>query len=175
MMKIRWSYLPALAAGCILFCGTAAAQMKIGVVSLQKALQDTQEIKQAQADLEARYKPRQTDLAQLDKEVAKLQQEGEQNQGKYTEAAMAELATKLQRKQRDLQRMTQMLQDDVNRERSDILSRSGQRMQEIIKKFADEKGFDLVVDPSSLLFAKPGLDLSAEVTALYDKAYPVKK
>ncbi len=174
-MKIRWSHLAALAAGCLFVTTTAFAQTKIGVVSLQKALQDTAEIKQAQADLEARYKPRQAELAQLDKEVAKLQQDAEQNQGKYTDAAMAELSTRLQRKQRDLQRMTQLLQDDVNRERTDILNRSGQRMQEIIKKFAEEKGFDIVVDPGGLLYAKPGLDLSAEVTAIYDRAYPVKK
>lgn len=172
-MKIRLSHLSSLAAGCLLFTSAAVAQTKIGVISLQKALQDTAEIKKAQADLETRFKPKQQELANLDKEIGKLQQEAETNQGKYNEAAMQDLVGRLQRKQRDLQRMTQMLQDEVNRERTDILNRSGQRMQEIIKKYAEEKGFDLVVDPASLLFSKPGLDLSAEITVLYDKTYPV--
>jgi outer membrane protein len=151
------------------------AQVKVGVVNLQNALQNTAEIKQAEADLKARFGPRQEQLAQLEKEVAKLQQDYETNQTKYTEAALAELANRIQLKQRQLQRNTQALQDEVNRERQDILQRVGQRLQAIVQKVAEAKGLDMVFDVSTTLFAKPALDISSEVTAAYDAAHPVKK
>lgn len=170
-----WARLAVLGTGILLLAGTAAAQVKVGVVNLQKALQDTAEIKQAEADLKARFGPRQEELAQLEKEIAKLQQEAQVNQDKYTEAAMSELVSRLQIKQRQYQRNSEGLQDAVNRERQDILQRVGQRFQEVLRQVADEKGLDLIIDAANLLFSKDALDISADVTAAYDKKFPVKK
>lgn len=151
------------------------AQSKLGIVSLQKALQDTAEIKAAEADLKARFGPRQEELANLEKEVAKLQQDLEQNQSKYNEATLQEMSSRLQLRQRQYQRNAQSLQDDVNAVRQDILNRVGQRLQEVIKKVAEEKGLDLVVDAGNTYFFKPVLDITGDVTKAYDLAYPAKK
>ena len=175
MTAIRCTRLACLAALALGAALTGSAQTKTGSVNLQKALQDTAEIKQAEADLKAKFGPRQDELAQLEKETAKMQQDYEANQGKYTEAALAELAGKIQLRQRQLQRNGEALQEAVNRERQDILQRVGQRLQEVIKKVAEEKGLDLVVDSANMLFVKPALDISTDVTAAYDKAYPAKK
>jgi len=80
-----------------------------------------------------------------------------------------------QRKQRDLQRMTDDLQGDVNAERNDILGKSQQKMAEVIKKLAEEKGYDLVVDASNTWFFKPAMDITAEALAAFNKAYPASK
>ena len=47
-------------------------------------------------------------------------------------------------------------------------------MTEVVKKLAEEKGYDLVVDTSTALYFKPALDITAEAIAAYDKAYPVR-
>ena len=49
-------------------------------------------------------------------------------------------------------------------------------MAAIVKKMAEDKGLDLVVDVSNpiAIYYKPAMDLTAEATAAYDKAYPVK-
>lgn len=170
----RWVRLALAAAAALVFAGALSAQTKVGIVNLQKALQDTAEIKQAEADLKGRFGPRQEELAALEKEIAKLQQDAEANQTKYTEAALAEIYSQVQQRQRQFQRYSQQLQDEVNRERQDILGRVGQRLQQIVGKVAEEKGLDMVVDASSTLYFKPAFDISAEVTAAYDKAYPAK-
>ncbi len=156
---------------------TAAAQapLKVGVVSLQKALEGTAELKQAEVDLRAKFGPRQDQLAQMEKDLAKMQQDYDGNQGKYNQAALAELSQRIQRRQLQLQRNTQALQEEVNRDRQDVLQRVGKNLQDIIKKVAEEKGLDMVVDSSAALFSKPAMDISPDVTAAYDKAFPVKK
>lgn len=175
-MKLNvWIRRAMAAAVFVLIALPASAQFKVGVVNLQKALQDTAEIKQAEADLKARFGPRQEEIAAMEKELAKLNQEAEANQSKYNEQTMAELLARIQTRQRQYQRNSQLLQDEVNRERQDILSRVGQRFSEVVKKVAEEKGLDMVVDQNNLLYAKPAMDISAEVTAAYDKAYPPKK
>jgi Skp family chaperone for outer membrane proteins len=45
----------------------------------------------------------------------------------------------------------------------------------VLKQVAEEKGLDIIIDAANLLYAKNALDISAEVTAAYDKKFPVKK
>lgn len=175
MTMSRPARLLALAGLGLLAAGTASAQSKVGIISLQKALEGCSEVKVAQGELEARYKPRGERLAQLERELAKLNQDAETNQAKYTEGAMNDLLLSIQRKQRDFERQRQLLSDDLNRDRNELLQKFGGRMQDVIKKVAEEKGLDMVIDVTNLLYYKPALDLSAEATAAYDKAYPAKK
>ena len=162
---------------CILLVGMASlgvgsAQTKVAVVNSQKAILDTAEIKKAQVDLEAKFKPRQDQMARLTKELQDIQTQLQS--GKLNQNGEQELTVQGQRKQRELQRLQDDLQADVDRERNDILQRSGTHMQEIVKKLADEKGLDVVIDTSNTIFYKATLDLTAEAVAAYDKAYPVK-
>ena len=149
-------------------------QTKVGVVSLQQAVLGTAEIKKASAEMETKYKPRQAEMERLQKEIQGIQQQLQANAGKLTPAAEADLTAQGQRKQRDLQRLNDDLQADVTSERNEILGASGRKMQEVVRKLADEKGLDVVVDAQSTLFFKPALDLTAEAIAAYDKANPAK-
>jgi outer membrane protein len=151
--------------------GAADAQLKLAVINTQKALLDTDEIKKAQAEMAAKFKPRQDEMLKLQKELEDIQ--AQLNSGKLNELGTQELQNEGQRKQRELQRMQQDLQEDVERERTDILQRSGTRMQEVVKKLADEKGLDIVVDSTNTVFFKAPLEITAESTAAYNKAYPV--
>ena len=172
---LRLFTFPALAV-CVagLISSTAAAQTKVGVVNFQKALLDTAELKKASVDLQNEYKPRQDQLEKVQRELADIQTQLQASQGKLSAAGEAELQARGQRRQTEAQRLTQDLQDDVTARRNTILQRSGTRMTEIVKKLAEEKGFDVVVDTQNTYFFKPVLDFTAEATAAYDKAYPLK-
>jgi len=152
--------------------GVANAQVKVGVVNLQKALLDTEELKKAQAEMEAKFKPRQDQMVKLQKDLQDIQ--NQLQSGKLNQVGEQEVNAEGQRKQRDLQRLQQDLQEDVDRERNDTLQRAGTRMQEVVKKLADEKGLDIIIDSTNALFFKPSLELTADATAGYNKAYPVK-
>ncbi|HTB20001.1 MAG TPA: OmpH family outer membrane protein [Bryobacteraceae bacterium] len=151
--------------------GTAGAQVKIAVINTQKALLDTEDIKKAQLDLEAKFKPRQDQMIKLQKELEDIQTQLQS--GKLNELGTQEMQTEGQRKQRELQRMQQDLQDDVQNARTEILQRAGTRMQDVVKKLADEKGLDIVVDSANTVFYKTTFEITTEATAAYNKTYPV--
>ena len=164
------------AASCALWLTASAglAQTKIAIINLQRAVLESAEIKKASAELEAKYKPRQQALEKLQREIQALQQNLQSNAGKLTQQADADLTAQGQRKQRELTRQSEDLQADVERERNEILGRSSQRMQEVVKKVAEEKGFDVVVDISNTVYFKPALEITTESIAAYDKAHPAK-
>jgi outer membrane protein len=151
--------------------GTASAQIKLAVINTQKALLETDDMKKAQLEMEAKFKPRQDQMVKLQRELEDIQTQ--LNSGKLNELGTQELTAEGQRKQRELQRSQQDLQEDVERERNEIIQRAGTRMQEVVKKLAEEKGLDIVVDGANTLFFKASFEITSEATAAYNKAYPV--
>ena len=160
----------ALCAGSGLLC----AQTKVAVINLQRAVLESAEIKKASTELEAKYKPRAQQIEQLQKDIANISQQLQSGSSKLSQAAEADLNAQGQRKQRDLQRVQEDLQADVDRERNDILSKSTQKMIQVVKKIAEEKGLDAVVDAANIVYFKPALEITNEAIAEYDKAYPAK-
>jgi len=133
---------------------------------------ESAEIKAASAAMETRYKPRVSQIDTLDREIAALTQNLQTNAGKLTPQAEADMSAQLQRKQRDVQRLRDDLQGDVDNERNTILQKAGQKMQEVVKKIAEEKGIDVVVDMPYTVYFKAALEITNDAIAAYDKAYP---
>ena len=96
----------------------------MAVINLQKAVMESAEIKAASAAMEARYKPRVSQIEQLDKEIAAIAQNLQSNAGKLTAQAESDLNAQGTKKQRDVQRLRDDLQADVDRERNEILQKS---------------------------------------------------
>jgi len=152
--------------------GIGAAQTKVGIVNMQRAIAQTAEIKKAIVDVTTRYKPRQAEIEKLQADLATLQQQI--GSGKLSPGAEQQARSEGQFKERQLQRKDQDLRDDVDRDRQDIVNHAAQRMQQVIQKIADDRGLDVVVDSANTVFFKAGLDITDVVVAAYDQAYPVK-
>ncbi len=149
---------------------TTIGPAKIAIINAQKAVGETQEIKKAQIALEAKYRPRQQEIETLQRDLQGLQQQlNTPNLPPQREAQLRQDATE---KQKRLQREGEDLQSDVNAERQDILGKAGRQMTQVIQKIAEQRGLDVVIDVTNTLYFKPALDITAEATAAYDKAYP---
>jgi Skp family chaperone for outer membrane proteins len=170
----RSSLALAVCAAGLFSVPSAMAQTKVGVVSLQKAILETAEIKKAGNDMQVKYKKRQDDLDKAQRDLNDIQTQLQAAQGKLSAAGEADLAARGQRKEREVKRLDEDLRADVERDRADILSRAQTRMLEVVKKVSDEKGLDLVVEAGALISFKPALDITEEAVASYNKAYPPK-
>lgn len=175
MSRIPGSRMLCVCAALILTASAGWAQSKVAVISLQRAVIESEEIQKASAAMEAKYKPRQQEIEKGQRDLQGIQQQLQAGQGKLTPQAEADLTAQGQRKQRDLQRMSEDLQADVDRERNDVLGASTRKMAEVVKKLAEEKGYDIVVDTTNTIYFKPALDITAEALTAYNKAYPAPK
>ena len=171
---LRFSLLPALAACAVglLLPAQAPAQSKVAIINMQRAVLEANEIKKAANDMQAKFKPRQDELDKLQRDIATIQ--GQLQSAQMTPNQQADLTAEGQRKQREAQRISEDLQADVERERTEILQRAGQRMGDVVKKLSEDKGLDVVVDATTTVFFKPTLEITEEAIAAYNKAYPSK-
>lgn len=149
----------------------ASAQLKVAVVNVQKAMIDSDKLKKASADIEAKYKPKQEELQKLQADMQSIQQQLQSN--KLSPQAASDLQIQGQRKQRDAQHLSDDLQQEFDKDRQDILGKAAQEMQEVVKKLAEERGYDIIIDVSQALYFKPAMDITADALAAYNKAYPV--
>jgi outer membrane protein len=154
------------------FTNIASAQAKVAVIDTQKAVFETAEIKKADADLQATLKPRNDRLLQLNNELMSIQQQLQTQGSKLTQQQADDLQTDGQRKKREFDRLQTELQEAADAARQEVIPKSTLRMKEVVKKLAEEKGYDLVVDTQIALYFKAALDITADATAAYNKAYP---
>ncbi len=173
---MRLFALPAFAT-CALVMGlapAAMAQSRTGVINFQRAVLDTAEFKKAYADLEVKYKPRQDALAKAQQELQDLETQIRASAGQLSSAGAAELQARGERKQREVQRLSDDLQEEFTRDRDAALRLTSTRMAEVLKKLAEEVQVDLFVDAQSVPFFKPALDFTDKAVAAYDATHPVK-
>jgi outer membrane protein len=168
-LGIRMLVIPA---ALIAAASSGLAQTKVAIINLQRAVLESAEIKKASAEMEAKYKPRQAEIEKLQKDIAAIQQSLQG--GKLNALGEQDANAQGQRKQRELTRISEDLQADVDRERNEILQKSSERMQGVVKKIAEEKGLDVVIDISNAIYFKPALEITTESIAAYDKAFPAK-
>ncbi len=172
-MFLRMGFRPLMVCSALLALSQAApAQVKIAVINMQAAVFGTAEVKKADADLQVRLKPEADRAQALQNELAELQNKLQAGSSKLTAQQQEDMQAEGTRKQRELQRLTTELQETADAAKQDILPKCTQRMVEVLKKLAAEKGYDLVVESSVTYFSKTGMDITTEATAAYDKAYP---
>ncbi len=178
-MKIRFG-IPAMAALLLLpvTWGQSAPAAKVGVISVQVAIQSTAEGKQAANELQSKFAPRQTELDNLRKQIEDLQTRLRTTSNTLSDEEKARLAREGDQLTRTYQRKQQDSQDDFNEAEREIVDRIGRKMIEILDKYSKENGYSVVLDTSAqntpVIYAANTVDVTQDIIKLYDQSYPVK-
>jgi outer membrane protein len=156
----------------------AAAPAKIAVMNVRNAIVATAEGKQAQAQLQSQFAPKQNELQGLQKQIEDLQR-------RMTDGARTlsdDEKTKMQREGELLSRRLQRGNDDLNEElnaaQGEIVDGIGRKMLEVLDRYSRENGYVAVLDTSAqgspVVYASSAADVTQDIVRLYDQAYPVK-
>jgi outer membrane protein len=177
----------ALAVACLLGGVAVSAQSaapgsasvgKIGVINVRQAIAGTAEGKQAGAELQSQFAPRQSELEALNKQINDLRSRLEAGQGKLNPDEAARLQRDGETKARQAQRKQDEYQEDVNAAQADVFDRIGRKMIDVLDRYARENGYVAILDTSAqntpILFASTNIDVTQDIVRLYDQAYPVK-
>jgi outer membrane protein len=177
-MKIRM-VLPVLASLCIMPAAfaQAAAPMKIGVLNVQVAITSTAEGKQAAAELQSQFTPRQTELQSMQKQIDDIRGRLQTGQTTLSDEEKARLAREGDQLTRNLQRKQQESQDDFNDSQQEVVNRIGRKLVDVLDGYSKQNGLSVVLDTSAqqtpVIFASNEIDITQEIIRLYDQKYPV--
>jgi outer membrane protein len=183
-MKIRLA-VPALAAFLMVPAvwaqtggAAAAGAEKVGVIDVQVAITSTSEGKQAAAELQSQFAPRQTELTNMQKQMEDIQTRMRTGQTTLSDDEKARLAREGDQLQRSYQRKSQDAQDDFNEAQREIVDRIGRKMIDVLSKYSRDNGYSVILDRSGqsspVIFAANSVDVTQEIIRLYDQTYPAK-
>lgn len=155
--------------------GSAAAG-KIAIINVRQAIVTTAEGKQASADLQAQFTPRQNELEALNKQINDLRTRLNAGSATLSDQEKGRLTQEGQRLTQQLDRKNNELNEDVQAAQAEIVDRIGRKMMDVLDRYAHENGIIAVFDSSAqntpILFASPNIDITQEIIKLYDQSYP---
>ena len=156
----------------------SAAASKVGVINIRGAIGNTAEGKQASAELQSQFAPRQTELENLNKQINDLRQRLTACEGKCSQDEIGRLTQQGQKATQRFDRLNTELQEDVNSAQGEVIDRIGRKMVDVLDRYSRENGYTMVLDSSAqntpILYASTQIDVTQDIVRLYDAAYPVK-
>ncbi len=156
----------------------AAASGKVGVVDVRQAIVATGEGKQASAELQSQFAPRQSELEALNKQISDIRQRLAAGGEKLSQEEGVRLQRQGEVLTRQLQRKQDEYQEDVNAAQADVVDRIGRKMIDVLDRYSRENGFVIVFDSSAqnspVLYKSTQIDVTQDIVRLYDQAYPAK-
>jgi len=156
---------------------TPATESKVGIVSIQDAIANTNEGKKELDALQQKYSPRQAALQAQNDEVENLKKQLQAQGDKLSEEERANRVRVASEKQKALQRNYEDFQNEVQQAEQEILNRLGKKMLTVLEKYAKDNGYSVVMDVSNpqtpVLFANPASNMTKGLIDAYNAGSPV--
>ena len=150
--------------------GYAQQPMKFGAVNSQEVLEKSQEGKRVTAQLEAKNKTLQEDLARMDDRIRDLEARLNTQRLTLSQEALTNLMADLDKLRTDRTRFV----EDSRRELNDLQVRLFNKLQTelrpIITEVGKEKNLDMIFDVggSGIIYFNPAVDLTQDIIVKYD-------
>ncbi len=174
-VKKNLTAVAVLAAGIAsLAAAQTAAPNKVGVIQVQSALVATRDGQKAAKELEDRMAPRKKELDSKQAEIRDLQERLQKGGNTLSDSAKEDLTRSIDQKTKSFNRQVEDAQAELQQEQQKVLNQLGQKMMQVIDKYAQEKGFSVILDVSNqntpVLYASNTVDITKDIIELYDKS-----
>jgi outer membrane protein len=145
----------------------------VAVINIQAALTTTKDGQKAAADLEERFTPKRKDMEKKQQEIKDLQDKLQRGGNTMSQTAKDDTQRSIDQKTRSFNYDMQDAQAEYETEQRKVIDELGQKMMQIIDRYAVANGYALVLDVSNqntpVLYASTGIDITKEIIDLYDK------
>ena len=154
----------------LLAAGLAHADMKVGFVDMQKAIQATSAGKKAKAELETEFNKKKKELEKKEADLKKMGEDLERKKSVLSEEVLGKKQAEFQDEMMKYRDTVGKSQLEIQKKERELTAPILEKMKTVIAKMAKDKGYSVVLENSQMvLFATPDSDLTDEVIKAYEK------
>ncbi len=148
-----------------------AAELKIGFVDMQKAIQETAAGKKAKKDLEEEFNKKKKDLDKREADIKKMGEDFEKRSMAMNEDARLKKQGEIQGEMRKYQELAGKSQIEIQKRERDLTQPIVSKLRSIIEGIAKKEDYTVILEKSeqSVMFAKKEIDLTERVIKDFDK------
>ena len=169
-MKRQMGLKTALMSALVLAASMAHAEVKIGFVDMQKAIQSTAAGKKAKAELEGEFNKKKKELEKKEADLKKMGEDLERKKAVLSEEVLGKKQAEFQEemlKDRDVVGKSQI---EIQKKERDLTAPILDKMKKVIEKVAKDKGYSMILENSQMvLFATADSDLTDDIIKAYEK------
>ncbi|MDD2897416.1 MAG: OmpH family outer membrane protein [Desulfuromonadaceae bacterium] len=170
---MKRAILAGIVAACVAlaFASTTvfAADLKLGYIDMQRALNGSEAGKEAKEQLAAKVKKYQDEINVKQEDLKKAKDELEKQGMLLSDTARAAKEKDYQNKLKDFQRFTKDAQDELQGKDEELTRKILEGMEKVIKEYGSQKGYTFIfVKNESMLFADDKADLTEEILKLFN-------
>lgn len=153
------------------------AALKVGVVDLYKAVNDSEQGKKAKAELESIVKSKQEALEAKGRAIEKLRADIEKQGDALSVDAKKNKAEEYERVTRDYQRNMADSQNEVRKKEGELTGRIIKQIREIVLAMAAEEKYSIILERAEglVLYVDASLDVTDQVISKLDSSSPKSK
>ena len=181
-MKKNFVVFPALILGV---AGLAQSQAqapgpvpnKVGIIYAANAIQLTKEGQKAGDALTVKFQPKKDALDKKEASIQAMQDQLKKGAATLSAEALQKLRNDIDSTTKAATREKEDAQSELDDEQGKIMQELGNKMMEVLGKYATDNGFSVILDVSNqqnpVLWAATGVDITQAIVTLYDAKYPV--
>ena len=171
---MRFSSIVILALATMVLAGSANtvdAQTKIGVVDLQRAINETEDGRQAKRRLKKLFDERQKSLDAKQNALKAQKESLERQQDVLSEDALRKKAETFQAEVMELQQEYMQYQQELSAKEQELTSVILEKMQKILRRIGQTDGYTLILEANEggVVWVPANLDLTDVLIQRYNK------
>lgn len=149
----------------------ANADVKIGYVDMQKAIQSTKAGQKAKKDLEAEFEKRKKTLQSKEADLKKMGEELEKKAMVLSEDVRAKKQKEFQTSMMEFQQNVQKNQKEIQEQERKLTEPILKKLQTVIEDMAKKDAYTVILEKreNGVLWAQKDLDITEEVVKNFEK------
>lgn len=146
----------------------SAAELKVGVVHVQKLVAESPQAQQIQEKLQQEFAPRERELMAQQNELKGLQEKFQRDAQVMSESERSNMERRIRDLGRDLQFRVQSLREDAQTRQQEEMGKLQRELGQAVEAFAKAEGYDLILT-DGVAFRKETLDVTDQVLKRINK------
>jgi outer membrane protein len=154
---------------CLAATSAFAADVKLGYIDMQRALNSSEAGKEAKEQLAARVKKYQDEINSKQEEIKKLKDDLEKQGMLLSESVRAGKEKDYQQRLKEFQRFTKDAQDELQGKDEEFTRKILEGMEKIIQEFGRKNGYSFIfVKNEGMLFVDEKADVTEDVLKIFN-------
>lgn len=170
-MGARWARGAALVAAGVLACaGLAHAEIKVGIVDMQRALNECDAGRRAKDQVKSKFERAQNELKSQREALDRAREDYEKRATVMREEQRRDLEKDLEVRTLDFKRKYEDFQRDLKRTDAELTSGIVEELYNIVADYGQEQQYTFILEASSgaLLYGEKSLDITDQIISLHN-------
>ena len=148
----------------------AFAEVKIGYVDMQKAIQETAAGKKAKKELEDEFNKKKKDLEKKEADIKKMHEDFEKRSMAMNEDARQKKQTEIRSEMGKYQENAGKAQMEIQKKERDLTQPIVTKLRSLMEEIAKKEDYTVILEKSenAVLWAKKEIDLTDRLIKAYD-------